>query len=133
MLTFLGRDVSIIAEIVKKFRFEAAHFLPGVEKDHPCRKIHGHSYKVTVRVVGPIDEKAGWVMDLNILSEAFMPLQKTLDHALLNEIEGLENPTSEMVTLWILKQLEKTLPYLSSVTLEATDRVGVTISLKPLG
>ena len=120
----------IIAEIIKKFRFEAAHYLPCVPEDHPCHRMHGHSYKVTVSVMGPIDEKMGWVMDLNELSEAFAPLAKVLDHTLLNEIEGLENPTGENVALWIFRSLEKSIPLLSSVTLEATNRIAITIHKK---
>lgn len=117
----------IIAEIAKDFRFEAAHFLPRVPKEHQCHRLHGHSYRVVIRAVGPIDEKMGWVMDLHDVSEAFSPLHKILDHALLNEIEGLENPTSENVALWIYQRLATSFPQLSSVTLEATGRISVTI------
>ncbi|HXW60348.1 MAG TPA: 6-carboxytetrahydropterin synthase QueD [Myxococcota bacterium] len=120
----------IFAEIIKEFRFEAAHFLPRVPKNHQCHRMHGHSYKLTIRAHGPIDEHMGWVMDLKDLSEGFAPLAKVLDHALLNEIEGLENPTGENIALWIFKRLEKTLPWLSSVSLEATDRVAITIHKK---
>ncbi|MCA9507859.1 MAG: 6-carboxytetrahydropterin synthase QueD [Myxococcales bacterium] len=115
------------AEIEKQFRFEAAHFLPEVPKDHQCHNIHGHSYRLTIRVVGTVDENLGWVMDLAELNKAFAPLAKLLDHSLLNNIEGLQNPTSEMVALWIFRKLEPTLPLISSVTLEATNRVAVTI------
>ncbi len=119
--------MSITAEIIKDFRFEAAHFLPNVAENHQCKRLHGHSYKVTIRAVGPLDEKMGWVMDLNELSQAFAPLAHKLDHRLLNEIEGLENPTGENVALWIYRHLEKSLPLLSSVTVAATGRVAITI------
>ncbi len=120
--------MAIHAEIAKEFRFEAAHFLPAVPESHQCHKIHGHSYRLVIRVKGPIDEKMGWVMDLAELNVAFAPLAKLLDHSLLNEIEGLENPTGEMVALWIFRKLEPGLPLISSVTLEATNRIAVTIS-----
>jgi len=119
--------VSITAEIIKDFRFEAAHFLPNVPEDHQCKRMHGHSYQVTIRAVGPIDEKMGWVMDLSELNQAFAPLANKLDHQLLNEIEGLENPTGENVALWIYRRLEKSLPLLSSVTVKATGRIAITI------
>lgn len=119
--------MSVIAEISKEFRFEAAHFLPNVPKDHPCHRLHGHSYKLTIRAKGPIDEKMGWVMDLKELSVAFASLARILDHTLLNEIEGLENPTGENVALWILRRLRDSVPGLSSVSLEATDRIAITV------
>ncbi len=124
--------MAICAEIAKEFRFEAAHFLPGVAETHQCHKIHGHSYRVVIRVKGPVDEKMGWVMDLCELNEAFAPLAKLLDHSMLNEIEGLENPTGEMVALWIFRKLEPALPMISSVTLEATNRIAVTITKESL-
>jgi 6-pyruvoyltetrahydropterin/6-carboxytetrahydropterin synthase len=120
--------VSIIAEMAKEFRFEAAHFLPNVPKSHQCHKIHGHSYLVTLRARGVVDEKLGWVMDLTELSQAFLPLLGQLDHALLNEIEGLENPTGENVAIWIITRLGKIVPQLSSVTVKATNRIAITVT-----
>lgn len=124
--------MAIHAEIAKEFRFEAAHFLPGVPETHQCHKIHGHSYRVVIRVKGPLDEKMGWVMDLCELNQAFAPLAALLDHSMLNEIEGLENPTGELVALWIFRKLQPRLPLISSVTLEATNRISVTISKESL-
>ncbi len=125
--------MSIIAEMAKEFRFEAAHFLPNVPETHQCRKMHGHSYLVTVRAEGVIDEKQGWVMDLQELSEKFAPLLRILDHSLLNDIEGLENPTGENVAVWILTRLGAQLPELSSVTVEATGRIAVTVRRQSIG
>lgn len=119
--------MSVIAEMSKEFHFEAAHFLPHVDKNHQCHKIHGHSFLITIRAEGKIDEKMGWIMDLNEISKAISPLLETLDHSFLNDIEGLENPTSENVAVWILTRLEKSLPQLSSVTVEATNRIGITV------
>lgn len=119
--------MSIVVEMAKEFRFEAAHFLPNVPESHQCHKIHGHSYLVTVRAEGKIDEKLGWIMDLNELSEHFAPLLKILDHSLLNDVEGLKNPTGENVAIWILTRLGAKLPQLSSVTVEATNRIAITV------
>lgn len=119
--------MSILLEMAKEFRFEAAHYLPNVHENHQCHKIHGHSYLVTLRVEGNIDERLGWIMDLNELSEHFSPLLKILDHSLLNEVEGLENPTGENVAVWILTRLQASLPQLSSVTVKATNRIAITV------
>jgi 6-pyruvoyltetrahydropterin/6-carboxytetrahydropterin synthase len=119
--------MTITVEIAKTFRFEAAHFLPNVGADHKCHNIHGHSYQVTLRVKGPLDEKFGWVMDLGDLSDQFSPVLRVLDHAFLNNIKGLENPTSENIAIWLMKTVVKIIPTLSSVTLGATDRLAVTV------
>lgn len=120
--------MAITAEIAKVFRFEAAHFLPNVPKTHQCHSMHGHSYIVTLRARGPIDRDRGWVMDLADMSQAFAPLLKTLDHALLNEIDGLENPTSENLAVFIMTRMAKIMPLLSSVSVEATDRIAITVT-----
>ena len=120
--------MAIIAEIAKIFRFEAAHFLPNVAPTHQCHKMHGHSYIVTLRARGPIDRERGWVMDLSDLTQAFAPLLKTLDHALLNEIDGLENPTSENLAVFIMSRMARIMPLLSSVSIEATDRIAITVT-----
>lgn len=124
----MGIKVSIIVEIAKEFRFEAAHWLPKTGKQHKCHHMHGHSYKVTARLIGPIDENSGWLMDLEELSLAFEPIRLMLDHALLNEIPGLENPTSENICVWIFKRVQEKIAILSSITLEATSRISVTIT-----
>jgi 6-pyruvoyltetrahydropterin/6-carboxytetrahydropterin synthase len=90
-----------VAEITKQFTFEAAHRLPMVPPEHKCARVHGHSFKVDVTVRGPIDEKMGWIVDFAALADAWAPLFKLLDHRLLNDIEGLANPTSELLALWV--------------------------------
>lgn len=119
--------MSITAEIAKEFRFEAAHFLPHVHPHHQCHRMHGHSYLVTLRARGVINPETGWVMDLHELSEKFSPLLKTLDHSLLNDIDGLENPTGENVAVWIMRRLGSNLLELDSVTVEATNRISITV------
>ena len=84
-------------ELRKTFQFEAAHLLPHLPESHKCRRLHGHSFKVEVAVAGECDEKLGWLMDYADISEAFQPIWKKLDHYYLNEIPGLENPTSEKI------------------------------------
>ena len=100
-------------EIYKEFTFEAAHRLPNVPADHKCARLHGHSFRVTVAVTGSVDEHAGWVMDFAEIQAAADPVLDRIDHRYLNEIDGLENPTSENLARWIWRQLEPGLPQLS--------------------
>ncbi|MGW4464740.1 6-carboxytetrahydropterin synthase QueD [Micromonospora sp. NPDC004704] len=92
-------------EIFREFSFEAAHRLPHVPEGHKCARLHGHSYKVQVHVTGDVDPHSGWVIDFGDLSEAFQPLHAQLDHYYLNEVPGLENPTSEVLARWIWDRL----------------------------
>ena len=89
------------ATISKEFRFEAAHRLPNVPPDHKCSRLHGHSFLVTIRVDGMVDESVGWVVDFALISKAMRPIIDQLDHQYLNEIPGLDNPTSENIAKWI--------------------------------
>ena len=107
-------------ELRKSFQFEAAHLLPLLPDDHKCRRLHGHSFKVEIAVAGDCDEKLGWLMDYADLSAAFKPLWKQLDHYYLNEIPGLENPTSEILAVWIWERLKPKLPLLSEVVVAET-------------
>jgi len=107
-------------EIYKEFHFEAAHRLPNVPEDHKCARLHGHSFHVRVCLEGPVGPASGWVMDFAELKEHFAPLHETLDHRYLNDIPGLENPTSENIARWIWEQLEGKLPFLSSVEIRET-------------
>jgi 6-pyruvoyltetrahydropterin/6-carboxytetrahydropterin synthase len=109
-----------IVELVKDFRFEAAHFLPNVPPAHKCRRIHGHSFRGEVAVRGPIHPRLGWVMDFADLKAIVDPIVVRLDHYLLNEIEGLDNPTSEVLAVWLWDQLKPALPILHRITIEET-------------
>ena len=104
----------------KTFRFEAAHWLPNVPEGHKCRRMHGHSFRVTIVVSGEVDPSTGWVIDFGVIKEAFEPLEKQLDHYCLNEIEGLENPTSEVLVKWIWDRVLPQLPLLFEVAVEET-------------
>lgn len=107
-------------ELFKELTFEAAHRLPHVPAGHKCGRLHGHSFHVTVHVDGPIDEHLGWVIDFADLKSACAPLIDQLDHSYLNEIEGLENPTSENIARWIWKRLKPRLPLLSRLVVRET-------------
>ena len=108
------------AEIYREFTFEAAHRLPNVPDNHKCGRLHGHSYRVEVHVSGPVGEDTGWVQDFGDLKAAFAPLDTLLDHNYLNDIEGLENPTSERLAAWIWERLKPELPLLSEVVVHET-------------
>jgi len=107
-------------EIFWEFTFEAAHRLPNVPSDHKCSRLHGHSYRVQVHVKGPVEENAGWVVDFGHIKDACKPVIARLDHYYLNEIPGLENPTSERLAAWIWGELASSLPMLSAVTVRET-------------
>ncbi len=106
--------------IFKEFTFEAAHRLPFVPDDHKCARLHGHSFKVELHVSGEVDPAKGWLMDFGDLKAAWKPLDALLDHHYLNEIEGLENPTSENIAVWIWGRLMPTLPGLSRIVVRET-------------
>ncbi len=109
-----------VVELVKDFNFEAAHFLPNVPEGHKCRRTHGHSFKGEIAIRGPVDPKLGWVMDFADLKKAVDPIVTELDHYLLNDIEGLENPTSELLAIWLWRRLASQVPNLFRVTIEET-------------
>jgi 6-pyruvoyltetrahydropterin/6-carboxytetrahydropterin synthase len=107
-------------ELRKSFQFEAAHLLPGLPKTHKCRRLHGHSFQVEIVVAGECDPQLGWVMDYADISAAFKPIWSRLDHYYLNEIPGLENPTSENVAAWIWRRLRPKLPLLTEIVVAET-------------
>lgn len=109
-----------IAEIRWEFTFEAAHRLPNVPSDHKCSRLHGHSYMARIYVKGPIDDNAGWIIDFANIKDACKPVIAQLDHYYLNEIPGLENPTSERLAVWIWRELESSLPLMSAVEVSET-------------
>ena len=106
--------------LVHEFRFEAAHLLPRVPPGHKCARLHGHSFKVELAVAGPVDEQTGWFIDFQHLYDAWKPLHDQLDHNYLNEIAGLENPTSEVLARWIWDRMKIRLEPLTRVTVFET-------------
>lgn len=107
-------------EIFKEFIFESAHRLPNVPAGHKCGRIHGHSFRCEIHASGPLDPQSGWVMDFADIKTSFASIYDSLDHHYLNEIEGLENPTSEVLARWIWKRLRPRLPALSQITVRET-------------
>lgn len=107
-------------EIFKEFTFEAAHRLPNVPPGHKCARLHGHSFRARIFVRGPMGADTGWVMDFGDISAAIAPVRAQLDHYLLNDIPGLENPTSEVLARWIWQRLRPALPSLSAIELYET-------------
>jgi 6-pyruvoyltetrahydropterin/6-carboxytetrahydropterin synthase len=113
-------------EIHRAFRFEAAHLLPHVPPEHKCRRLHGHSYRVTLVVGGELAQPEGWVMDFAALKAAFRPVLGRLDHYYLNDVEGLDNPTAENLALWIWREMKPRLPGLIEVRIDETCEAGCT-------
>lgn len=107
-------------EIFKVFSLESAHRLPNVPEAHKCARVHGHSFRVEVHVTGDPDPESGWVMDFADIKTAFQPLFEMLDHHYLNDIDGLENPTSERLAVWIWERLQPSLPQLSQIVVHET-------------
>lgn len=107
-------------EIYKEFIFEAAHRLPNVPPGHKCARLHGHSWKIALFVCGEVDPRTGWIMDYARIRAIFQPLYEQLDHNYLNDLEGLENPTSEVLAKWIWRKLKPQLPELSKVLINET-------------
>ncbi len=111
---------SMNVELVKEYRFEAAHRLPNVPPGHKCQRLHGHSFKFDVNLAGPVDPQAGWLVDFAAVDVAVAPLLARLDHYYLNDVEGLENPTSEVLARWIHERLKPAVPQLVAVTIWET-------------
>ena len=107
-------------KIFKEFTFEAAHRLPNVPSGHKCFRLHGHSFALRISVEGEVGAESGWVIDFSDISNAFEPILKQLDHYYLNEIEGLENPTSENLAIWIWQRMVDTPIPLSKIEIRET-------------
>jgi 6-pyruvoyltetrahydropterin/6-carboxytetrahydropterin synthase len=106
--------------LIKELRFEAAHRLPKVPPGHKCARLHGHSFKIEIAVHGPVNEETGWFIDYDILDAVWRPLYELLDHHYLNEVEGLENPTSEHLARFIWNRMKPALPALERVIVHET-------------
>ena len=113
-------------EIFTELAFESAHRLPNVPADHKCARLHGHSFRAEVHVAGPVGETSGWVMDFADVRAACEPLRLVLDHHYLNDIDGLDNPTSENIARWLWGRLQPALPGLCRVVVRETCTSGCT-------
>lgn len=107
-------------EIYKEFSFEAAHLLPHVPNGHKCGRLHGHSFYVKIYVEDLVNKHTGWVIDFAEIKQVFKPIYDQLDHYYLNDIPGLENPTSENLAVWIWEKLKPSLPILSKIEVKET-------------
>lgn len=107
-----------MTEIFREYAFEAAHRLPQVPDGHKCSRLHGHSYRVEVHLRGDIDPVTGWIMDFAEIDSAFRPLKEQLDHSYLNDVPGLDNPTSENLSRWIWDRLAGRMPVSAIVVRE---------------
>jgi len=113
-------------EIYSSFNFDAAHKLPNVPKGHKCGQLHGHTFNVHIYVAGPIDPSFGWVIDFGDIKKITAPIVEQLDHNYLNDIKGLENPTSENIARWIWARLKPQLSALTKIMVQESPRSGAT-------
>lgn len=120
----VGSGSGGLMEIYKEFTFEAAHRLPNLPPEHKCSRLHGHSFRCRIYVEGPLLEREGWVMDFGEIKGVFRPVWEELDHHYLNDVPGLENPTSENLAKWIYHRLKIPLPQISKVEVFETCTTG---------
>jgi 6-pyruvoyltetrahydropterin/6-carboxytetrahydropterin synthase len=113
-------SAAVNVRLVHEFRFEAAHRLPRVPQGHKCERLHGHSFRIEVAVAGPVDPETGWFIDYGVLYDIWRPLYEQLDHHYLNEVPGLENPTSENLAKWLWDKIKPSLSSLVQVTVFET-------------
>lgn len=107
-------------ELKQHFHIESARFLPHLPKNHPCSRVHGHSFKIILTIIGDLHPQLGWVMDYNEINELVAPILKQLDHNMLNEVPGLENPTSELLAKWLYDHIKPQLNNLKLVSILET-------------
>src|SRR5215831_2811928 len=106
--------------LAHEFRFEAAHRLPRVPPEHKCARLHGHSFRVELAIAGPVNPATGWLIDFGELLALWAPLHEALDHRYLNDVPGLDNPTSEILAKWIWDKIKPKLAELETVTVFET-------------
>ncbi len=111
--------------LFKEFTFDSAHFLPNVPPEHKCSNMHGHTYRLRVWLEGKPEPNLGWVMDFAELKKAVKPVLDQLDHKCLNDVKGLDNPTCELIAVWIWDQLKPLLPLMKRIELHETPTSGV--------
>lgn len=93
-----------------------------------CSRVHGHSFRIELHVSGPVDPRLGWVMDFAEIKRTFEPLFQRLDHRYLNDVPGLENPTSENLARYIWRELKPVLPLLARVVVHETCTSGASVA-----
>ncbi len=111
------------------FSLACARRLPHVPPEHPCGRVHGHTFDVRVTVAGPVDPRSGWVMDFAEIEAVWQrEVFAALDHRLLNDVAGLDNPTSEHVAAWLMSRLAPWLPLLTAIDVRESHRYGVRVT-----
>lgn len=116
-----------IVRVTATYSFEAAHFLPKVPEGHKCRRLHGHNYRVDVSVAGGLDAR-GFVLDYAELDAIVQPIIDELDHRCLNDIPELDNPTSEILALWLRDRIAKKAGITPTIRLWETPRYQVEVA-----
>lgn len=111
-------------DLFTTFHIEAARRLPRLSPEHPCARVHGHSFRVELHVSGPLHPQLGWVVDFAELDGAAQDIRAALDHRYLNDIPGLDNPTSEHLAMWIWARLKPALPGIARVVVQETAHSG---------
>ncbi|MFN8945498.1 MAG: 6-pyruvoyl trahydropterin synthase family protein [Pseudobdellovibrionaceae bacterium] len=113
------------------FQIESARFLPHLPATHPCSRMHGHSFKIIVSVLGQLDGKIGWVIDYNDIQGAMKPILDQIDHQELNKVPGLQNPTSEIIAQWVYTQMKVVLPQVHQICVMETPTTECHYPYKP--
>ena len=113
----VGSSLEMLMFLLRRYRFEAARRLDRLPGDHPCSRLHGTSFELVIQIEGSMDERIGWIMDYADLDDLVAPTLDRLDHRFLNEIPGLESPTTEHIAQWIVDDLGARLPGLRRVEL----------------
>ena len=111
-------------KIFRTFTFDSAHYLPNVPDGHKCKKVHGHTYRMTVYFEGELEKDLKWVADFAVVKKVINPIIDRIDHQLLNEIEGLENPTCEMIAIWLWDKIKEEIPMLCRIELHENTTSG---------
>lgn len=111
--------------VFKQFTFDSAHFLPNVDDNHKCRSVHGHTYILTIYIEREPDKNLGWVMDFAEIKSAVLPVLKIIDHKMLNDIPGLENPTCELIAKWLWEKIKSLIPSMNKIELRENPASGV--------
>lgn len=108
-------------ELRKTFKIDAAHRLTGLPPGHKCARLHGHTFSIQVVLEGELDPRSGVVMDYNQIRAEVEPVLEQLDHRYLNEVPGLENPTSENIAAWLWSRLKPRLQGLKEIQVSESD------------
>lgn len=107
------------------FDFAASRRLPLLPSTHPCSRLHGHTFNVRLRLRGELDRSTGWLVDFADVDAAIDAVRAVLDHRYLNDIDGLGNPTTELLAQWLWRRLAPELGMLHEITVQEHPSRGV--------